>query len=64
MTKARQGWGWPGGARKAHYFTVGGRSLCGGWLFTGIVYDTNDNSSDNCKECKRRVMKRRLQSKE
>jgi hypothetical protein len=31
-----EGWGWPGLAKKAHYF-VASESLCRKWLFTGAL---------------------------
>ena len=53
------GWGWPGNAKKAHYF-VDGRSLCGRWLFFGQPTQNQGASSpDDCRECARRVPKER-----
>ena len=54
-----EGWGWPGAARKAHYFEEGETiSLCGRWMFAG-PRDTNrgGTSPDDCVECKRRLAK-------
>ena len=56
----KEGWGFPSQSRKWHYFT-NGRSLCGkfGWFDKDHLEDGNDNSPDNCKECKRRLEKRK-----
>jgi hypothetical protein len=51
-----KGWGWPQISRKAHYFE-GGRSLCGKMLYTGLLEQGNDESQDNCAECKKRLAK-------
>ena len=55
-----EGWGWPGNAKKAHYF-VGSRSLCGKWLYLGSLEQGNDDSPDNCAVCKRKLKKRRAE---
>lgn len=55
------GWNWPGGARKAHYFE-GGRSLCRRWLF----FESQEQSQeirdepgpDDCRPCWRKVKER------
>jgi hypothetical protein len=48
------GWGWPGLSRKAHYF-VGGRSLCGSWLFFGALTAeqavAEKPGPDDCARC-------------
>lgn len=46
-----KGWGFPASSKKAHYFNGEARSLCGGWLFTGMLEDNNHRSLDNCKSC-------------
>ena len=33
------------------YFNGEPRSLCGGWLFTGELEDSQHKSPDNCKAC-------------
>jgi len=56
-----EGWGWLHNSRKWHYF-VGKTSLCGKWWAPWIGDDLeqgNDDSSDNCAECKRRLKRRR-----
>lgn len=54
-----EGWGWPTASRKAHYF-VNATSLCGRWgIFRGELYQGNDDSPDNCAECKRLLEERR-----
>lgn len=60
MSVTKEGWGWPLDSRKAHYF-VGGRSLCKKWMFTGTLVDNQDNPGgpDDCKECVRRLAKRK-----
>lgn len=52
-----KGWGWPGASKKAHYYNNDARSLCGKWIYTGVLEEGNDNSSDNCAECKKRLQK-------
>ena len=59
----KEGWGWPGNSRKAHYFD-GSRSLCGKWLYFGKDLEQgNDGSADNCTACKRAVAKRKAKQK-
>lgn len=58
MSKSEEGWAWPVNSRKAHYF-VDGRSLCGKWMYLGEVEEGNDYSPDNCRECIRRLEKKR-----
>lgn len=53
----------PGRAKKYHYF-VGGRSLCGSWMFpdyNNLTPDTGNSEalSDDCKACHRKLVKRR-----
>jgi hypothetical protein len=48
------GWGWPGLAKKAHYFEDD-YALCGKWLFTGATVDSNHDSPDNCATCRRKL---------
>jgi len=54
MSDTKSGWGWPVYSKKAHYF-VDGRSLCGKWLYLGSLEQGNDDSRDNCAECKKRL---------
>jgi hypothetical protein len=53
-----EGWGWPSNSRKAHYF-IKNRSLCGKWLFFGVLEQGKDGSPDNCTACKRALQKRK-----
>ena len=58
MSKTKEGWGFPGQARKAHWMLDSGRSLCGGWgFYQGPVEQGNDDSPDNCQACKQRRLK-------
>lgn len=68
----RQGWGFPGGSRKAHYFIIEpgriiGDSLCGMWgFYGGQTEQGNDDSPDNCSACKgklKRIRDGRLKKK-
>jgi hypothetical protein len=61
MITRREGWGWLSNSPKWHYF-VDGRSLCGRWLGLGLgeLEQGMDNSPDNCAECRRRVVKRKV----
>lgn len=47
------GWGWPGSARKAHWFDDGqATSLCGRWMFTGHrTPGPGSQSNDDCSAC-------------
>ena len=51
----KSGWGWPGAARKAHYFADGAAiSLCGKWLYTGpLTRNQEGKSPDDCAACTR-----------
>lgn len=51
----REGWGFPGTARKCHYF-VDTMSLCGKWGFYHGYLDTSSTKSpDDCLECRRKL---------
>lgn len=49
-----QGWGYISNSRKWHYY-VNGRSLCRKFmkLSSADLEQGNDDSSDNCAECRR-----------
>jgi hypothetical protein len=51
-------WGWPGSARKAHVFAVGG-SLCGRWMWLGRTTDLGELGDkpgpDDCVPCWRKA---------
>jgi len=54
-----EGWAWPGAARKAHYFTNDGRSLCRKWFYTGPL-DKDQKMGDqplpdDCVPCWRKA---------
>ncbi len=54
----RTGWAFPFNLRKAHYFNGDIRSLCGRVMYLGSAFEQgNDESRDNCAECKRRKAK-------
>lgn len=54
---AREGWGWPGAAGKAHYFRDS-RSLCGRWFFPSDQLDQDTGPSrDDCTGCRRALDK-------
>ena len=64
---AKTGWAWVLGAKKWHYFSVDGRSLCRKYGVNkayaiiglhGQLEKGKDSNPDNCAECKRR--KKRL----
>ena len=58
-----EGWGWPANSKKAHYF-LKGMSLCNKWMYQGDLEQGNDYSSDNCKVCVHKLVKRRKESYE
>lgn len=50
-----RGWAWPLLAKKPHYF-VGGRSLCGKWMFLGdCEKDRGIDTPEDCKSCQRKL---------
>lgn len=52
------GWGKPGASKKWHYFDNDEISICRKWWALLVDLDnTNDDSPDNCAECKRRKAK-------
>jgi hypothetical protein len=59
-----EGWGWLYNSRKWHYFRDG-RSLCHNWLGLGLgkLEQGKDDSLDNCKACRGRLIKERLKNK-
>ena len=52
MSDDKSGWGFPGRAKKAHYF-IGMRSLCRKWMYGGALEPDNGPSPDDCKECRK-----------
>jgi len=56
-----EGWGFPGNARKAHYFD-GIVSLCHRWMYSGSLEYLEQaviESPIDCKECRRLLAKRK-----
>lgn len=52
MADLPQGWGFPGDARKAHYFLKGEiQSICGKWWFSGERFDEQHDHRQNCVQC-------------
>jgi len=59
----KEGWGFPAGSRKAHYF-VDSMSLCRRWgFYYGSLEQGNDNSPDNCPTCMKALAKRKAEIK-
>lgn len=55
MAAAKEGWGFTGTSRKAHYFREG-MSLCGKWGFrspNAPLEPDNGPSRDDCVACRR-----------
>jgi hypothetical protein len=49
----REGWGFPGAARKAHYFR-GAISICRRWFYGGrLEPETGKRSPNDCVQCRR-----------
>jgi len=46
-----------GVTKKAHYIRKDCRTLCGRYAWLGDVEQGNDESPDNCAECKKRLRK-------
>ena len=59
MVRGASGWGYPLNARKAHYFTLEGRSLCGKWAYNGPLSQLGhpDTDPDDCTACHRLLKK-------
>lgn len=70
-----EGWGWAPTSRKKHYFMecdvgrIVNRSLCGKWTIRydnyvgiGALRQGDDDSSDNCAICKRKLKRRRTKN--
>ncbi|KKM17726.1 hypothetical protein LCGC14_1672900 [marine sediment metagenome] len=59
----KEGWGFPGNCRKAHYFKADGRSLCRKWgSFRISLEQGNDDSPDNCTVCMKALPKHQAKS--
>jgi len=51
----KEGWGFPGSSRKAHYF-VDSTALCRKWGLYGGPLEPDDKSSpDDCVACRRKL---------
>ena len=60
MTQPKEGWGFPRGSQKAHYFQEDGMSLCRKWgFYRGDKEQGNDDSPDNCIACKKALQRRK-----
>ncbi len=63
----REGWAFPGGSRKAHYFIIEPGAVMGTSLYRkygfygGPTEQGNDDSPDNCGACKK--LKRIMEAK-
>ena len=56
MTKLAEEWGWPGNARKAHWFPAGDPvSVCRRWMYAGPRQPDTHQSPDDCVTCRRIV---------
>ncbi len=63
MAAIKEGWGFPGTYRKAHYF-VDGMSLCRKWCFYhGPLEQGEDDHPDNCVACMRKLAKRKIKQR-
>jgi len=59
-TLQSEGWNWIYNSPKWHYF-VDGVSLCKRWMLFSIpknLEQGNNNSPDNCKTCRKALLKR------
>ena len=58
MSKS-EGWVKLFDAKKWHYFADNGKSLCGKWMVFTVPKDADqeDDHSENCAECKRKLKK-------
>ena len=58
QNKKKEGWKNLNNSKVWHYFRDG-KSLCGKWMVLSMegVEQGNNNSSDNCKKCKEKLLK-------
>lgn len=57
LRDSKEGWGFPTGSRKAHYF-VDSMSLCLRYgFYFGPLEQGADNSPDNCSSCVKKLAK-------
>jgi hypothetical protein len=64
VDELKQGWGFPAGSRKAHYF-VDSMSLCRRWgFYYGPLEQGKDDSPDNCPSCMKALIKRKTKVKQ
>ena len=56
----KEGWGFPRGSKKAHYFLENGMSLCNRYgFYRGSKEQGLDESPDNCTACKKALKRLR-----
>jgi hypothetical protein len=56
----KEGWGFPRGSKKAHYFLENGMSLCNKYgFYRGLKEQGLDDSPDNCTACKKALKRLR-----
>lgn len=56
--KLPAGWGFPGLARKCHWFDAGEiTSRCGKWMHSGMRVDGKPGGPDDCAACVRSLKK-------
>ena len=54
------GWSHPTNSKKWHYFLEGdGKSLCCKWFYLGHRESGNDESPDNCADCRKKLTARK-----
>lgn len=60
------GWAWPLLSKKSHYFSPTARSLCGRWMYSGLLDRTRTMDAapgpDDCVACWRKRAKRIAES--
>jgi hypothetical protein len=59
------GWGWPGLANRAHYFSPNDAiSICGRWAYTGQrTADDGEMGPNDCAACAKKLAKIRAKNK-
>ena len=53
-----EGWGFPYLSKKAHWF-IESRSLCGKWMYMGVLHPDLFESPDDCAACRRKLEPRK-----
>jgi len=62
MGHLTEGYGWPSNSQKGHWFRDG-RSLCGKWMYLGILTEAHGDAPDICTACKKILEREKARQK-